>query len=205
MPGRTSARRRCSSGTRTALESCEYVQGRPRQAVGARSTKAQDKCFLRLERLREMGHELRRPEADIECGGDAAGDAGDTSTKSGAAPGGRTPRPVTLTSAALARISRSALRQCADGSSPEQRPLKSAQRNRAVVRRGAACTRERTTAPSVGIRSTGRRISIWSSVLFAIAGYFWPGHAVCYSDGFRNPASRAVDRTRVGKRWKDRP
>lgn len=28
-------------------------------------TKAQDKCFLRLERLREMGHELRRPEADI--------------------------------------------------------------------------------------------------------------------------------------------
>jgi len=27
--------------------------------------KAQDKCFLRLERLREMGHELRRPEADI--------------------------------------------------------------------------------------------------------------------------------------------
>jgi hypothetical protein len=28
-------------------------------------TKAQDKCFLRLERLREIGHELRRPEADI--------------------------------------------------------------------------------------------------------------------------------------------
>ena len=28
-------------------------------------TKAQDKCFLRLERLREMGHELRRPEADF--------------------------------------------------------------------------------------------------------------------------------------------
>ena len=27
-------------------------------------TKAQDKCYLRLERLREMGHELRRPEAD---------------------------------------------------------------------------------------------------------------------------------------------
>jgi phage-related protein len=27
--------------------------------------KAQDKCFLRLERLREMGHELRRPEADF--------------------------------------------------------------------------------------------------------------------------------------------
>ena len=27
--------------------------------------KAQDKCYLRLERLREMGHELRRPEADF--------------------------------------------------------------------------------------------------------------------------------------------
>jgi len=27
--------------------------------------KAQDKCFLRLERLREVGHELRRPEADF--------------------------------------------------------------------------------------------------------------------------------------------
>ncbi|MCW5962490.1 MAG: type II toxin-antitoxin system RelE/ParE family toxin [Bryobacterales bacterium] len=29
------------------------------------SSKAQDKCFLRLERLRDMGHELRRPEADL--------------------------------------------------------------------------------------------------------------------------------------------
>jgi phage-related protein len=27
--------------------------------------KAQDKCYLRLERLRELGHELRRPEADF--------------------------------------------------------------------------------------------------------------------------------------------
>jgi hypothetical protein len=27
--------------------------------------KVQDKCHLRLERLREMGHELRRPEADF--------------------------------------------------------------------------------------------------------------------------------------------
>jgi phage-related protein len=27
--------------------------------------KAQDKCFVRLERLRELGHELRRPEADL--------------------------------------------------------------------------------------------------------------------------------------------
>src|ERR1700719_3799986 len=28
-------------------------------------TKAQDKCRVRLERLEEMGHELRRPEADF--------------------------------------------------------------------------------------------------------------------------------------------
>ncbi|MGO9113123.1 MAG: type II toxin-antitoxin system RelE/ParE family toxin [Thermoguttaceae bacterium] len=27
--------------------------------------KVQDKCYLRLERLREMGHEPRRPEADF--------------------------------------------------------------------------------------------------------------------------------------------
>jgi phage-related protein len=27
--------------------------------------KVQDKAYLRLERLREMGHELRRPEADF--------------------------------------------------------------------------------------------------------------------------------------------
>jgi phage-related protein len=27
--------------------------------------KVQDKCYLRLERLRETGHELRRPEADF--------------------------------------------------------------------------------------------------------------------------------------------
>ena len=27
--------------------------------------KVQDKCYLRLERLREIGHELRRPEADL--------------------------------------------------------------------------------------------------------------------------------------------
>jgi len=27
--------------------------------------KVQDKCYLRLERLREMGHELWRPEADF--------------------------------------------------------------------------------------------------------------------------------------------
>lgn len=27
--------------------------------------KVQDKCYVRLERLREMGHELRRPEADL--------------------------------------------------------------------------------------------------------------------------------------------
>ena len=28
-------------------------------------TKAQDKCQVRIERLRDLGHELRRPEADI--------------------------------------------------------------------------------------------------------------------------------------------
>lgn len=27
-------------------------------------TKAQDKCRIRIERLRDLGHELRRPEAD---------------------------------------------------------------------------------------------------------------------------------------------
>ena len=27
--------------------------------------KAQDKCLVRIERLRELGHELRRPEADL--------------------------------------------------------------------------------------------------------------------------------------------
>lgn len=27
--------------------------------------KAQDKCVVKIERLRELGHELRRPEADI--------------------------------------------------------------------------------------------------------------------------------------------
>jgi phage-related protein len=32
---------------------------------GGLPAKVQDKCFLRLERLREVGHELRRPEADL--------------------------------------------------------------------------------------------------------------------------------------------
>ncbi len=27
--------------------------------------KAQDKCIVKIERLKEMGHELRRPEADL--------------------------------------------------------------------------------------------------------------------------------------------
>lgn len=31
--------------------------------------KAQDKCQVRLERLRGLGHELRRPEADLLCDG----------------------------------------------------------------------------------------------------------------------------------------
>ena len=41
-------------------ESCpflEWFSGLP--------AKVQDKCFHRLERLREVGHELRRPEADF--------------------------------------------------------------------------------------------------------------------------------------------
>jgi phage-related protein len=40
-------------------ESCPFLDW-----FGKLSSKAQDKCYLRLERLREMGHELRRPEAD---------------------------------------------------------------------------------------------------------------------------------------------
>src|SRR5438445_12975184 len=28
-------------------------------------TKTQDKCLVRIERLRDLGHELRRPEADF--------------------------------------------------------------------------------------------------------------------------------------------
>ncbi len=35
----------------------EWLDGLP--------VKAQAKCLLRLERLRELGHELRRPEADL--------------------------------------------------------------------------------------------------------------------------------------------
>ena len=35
----------------------EWIVGLP--------AKAQDKCLVRLERLRELGHELRRPEADF--------------------------------------------------------------------------------------------------------------------------------------------
>src|SRR5437867_6698042 len=32
---------------------------------GSIPTKAQDKCRVRLERLQQLGHELRRPEADF--------------------------------------------------------------------------------------------------------------------------------------------
>jgi phage-related protein len=35
----------------------EWLDGLPR--------KAQDKCRVKIERLRELGHELRRPEADF--------------------------------------------------------------------------------------------------------------------------------------------
>ena len=40
--------------------SCPFVEWFDRLPA-----KVQDKCYLRLERLREMGHELRRPEADF--------------------------------------------------------------------------------------------------------------------------------------------
>ncbi len=40
--------------------SCPFVEWFEKLPV-----KVQDKCYLRLERLREMGHELRRPEADF--------------------------------------------------------------------------------------------------------------------------------------------
>lgn len=33
--------------------------------LDALPSKAQDKCRIRIERLRELGHELRRPEADL--------------------------------------------------------------------------------------------------------------------------------------------
>jgi hypothetical protein len=33
--------------------------------LDAQPAKVQDKCIVRLERLSEMGHELRRPEADF--------------------------------------------------------------------------------------------------------------------------------------------
>lgn len=32
---------------------------------GELNAKTQDKCYLKLERLRDLGHEMRRPEADI--------------------------------------------------------------------------------------------------------------------------------------------
>lgn len=40
--------------------SCPFLEW-----FGGLGTKAQDKCYLRLERLSELGHELRRPEADL--------------------------------------------------------------------------------------------------------------------------------------------
>lgn len=40
--------------------SCPFLEWLDRQPV-----KVQAKCLLRVERLRELGHELRRPEADL--------------------------------------------------------------------------------------------------------------------------------------------
>ena len=45
---------------REEIGSCPFVEW-----FDTLPAKVQDKCFLRLERLREMGHELRRPEADF--------------------------------------------------------------------------------------------------------------------------------------------
>lgn len=44
---------------RKADGSCPFLDW-----YGGLPVKAQAKCLLRLERLRELGHELRRPEAD---------------------------------------------------------------------------------------------------------------------------------------------
>jgi phage-related protein len=41
-------------------DSCPFVEWFDELPV-----KVQDKCYLRLERLRDMDHELRRPEADF--------------------------------------------------------------------------------------------------------------------------------------------
>ena len=45
---------------RDADGSCPFLEW-----FGELPAKVQDKCYLRLERLRETGHELRRPEADF--------------------------------------------------------------------------------------------------------------------------------------------
>ena len=45
---------------READGSCPFVEW-----FNELPAKVQDKCYLRLERLREMGHELRRPEVDF--------------------------------------------------------------------------------------------------------------------------------------------
>lgn len=39
---------------------CPVLEWLDRQPI-----KVQDKCFVRVERLAELGHELRRPEADL--------------------------------------------------------------------------------------------------------------------------------------------
>jgi hypothetical protein len=44
----------CEAGGHTPV--LEWLEGLPEKAL--------DKCVVRLERLRELGHELRRPEAD---------------------------------------------------------------------------------------------------------------------------------------------
>src|SRR2546430_504624 len=61
---------RTSWRTLVAENPCCFVPGERRHGpvaglVGYLSPKAQDKCMVRIERLQGLGHELRRPEADL--------------------------------------------------------------------------------------------------------------------------------------------
>lgn len=53
-----------------AEDNCCFLSRRSKGSSGARlvrfaAKKALDKCRVRIERLRDLGHELRRPEADL--------------------------------------------------------------------------------------------------------------------------------------------
>jgi hypothetical protein len=53
-------RGRKSSFTARRTAQCPFLEW-----IEQLTVKAQAKCLLRVERLRELGHELRRPEADL--------------------------------------------------------------------------------------------------------------------------------------------